>query len=355
MSNDVRIPPAPSTEVAPPSDTRPPSVSAALAGLLMPILALVAGAALIGAGFWAWSRWVEPETIETTTAAFTDPIQRIVVTSDSGSIEVAAGGEDVRLERISRFRANRPSVTEEVVDGVLHIEVQCPSELFFSSCSVDYQVTAPAPVELIVDSGSGDLNARGLIGGVHLATSSGTIEVEGVAGETSLDTGSGDIRGRDLDVPVLTATTSSGSIEIGGDAGEASLETGSGDIRALGLTASSLTAIASSGTIAVEGVTGETYLETGSGDINSESLSTAALTASTSSGSVTLALMDAPTRVEVSIGSGDAHLVVPEGAYAIDLDSSSGDEEVVGLTQDPAAASSIVVHTSSGSITVAAG
>jgi hypothetical protein len=65
--------------------------------------------------------------------------------------------------------------------------------------------------------------------------------------------------------------------------------------------------------------------------------------------------MDAPTRVEVSIGSGDAHLVVPEGAYAIDLDSSSGDEEVVGLTHDPAAASSIVVHTSSGSITVAAG
>ncbi len=201
MSNDVRIPSSPSTEVAPPSETRPPSVSAALAGLLMPILALVAAAALIGAGFWAWSRWVEPETIETTTATFTDPIQRIEVTSDSGSIEVVAGGEDVRLERISRFRSNRPSVTEEVVDEVLHIEVQCPSELFFSSCSVDYQITAPASVELIVDSGNGDLNALGMIGGVNLATSSGLIDVEGVAGETSLETGSGDIRGRGLDVP----------------------------------------------------------------------------------------------------------------------------------------------------------
>ena len=299
---------------------------------------------------------MEPETIETTTATFTDPIQRIEVTSDSGSIAVAAGGEDVRLERISRFRANRPSVTEEVVDGVLHIEVQCPSELFFSSCSVDYQVTAPAPVELIVDSGSGDLNALGLIGGVNLKTSSGSIEVEGVIGETSLETGSGDIRGlRDFDVPAITATTSSGSIQIEGDAGEASLETGSGDIQALDLNAQSFTAIASSGTIEVEGVVGETFLETGSGDINSESLTTTALTASTSSGSVNLALIDAPTRVEVSIGSGDAHLVVPEGAYAIDIDSSSGDEEVVGLTNDPAAASSIVVHTSSGSITVAAG
>ncbi len=105
----------------------------------------------------------------------------------------------------------------------------------------------------------------------------------------------------------------------------------------------------------MEGVAGETYLETGSGDINSESLSTTALTASTSSGSVNLVLMEAPTRVDVSIGSGDAGLVVPEGTYAIDLDSSSGDEEVVGFTHDPAAASSIVVRTSSGHITVAAG
>ena len=355
MSNDVRIPPVPSTEVSPPSDTRPPTVSVALAGLLMPILTLVAGAALIGGGFWAWSRWIEPETIETTTAAFTEPIQRIEVTSDSGSIEVAAGEEDVHLERVSRFRANRPIVTEEVVNGVLQIEVLCPNELFFSSCSVDYQVTAPASVELVVDSGSGDLNARGLIGGVNLATSSGSIEVEGVSGETALETGSGDIRGRDLDVPALTATTSSGSIEIYGEAGEASLETGSGDIRALDLTASALTAIASSGSIEVEGVAGETSLETGSGDIRSESLSTSALTANTSSGSVILALQNAPNLVEVSIGSGDAHLVVPEGAYAIDLDSSSGDEQVVGLTQDPAADSSIVVRTSSGSITVAAG
>ena len=96
-------------------------------------------------------------------------------------------------------------------------------------------------------------------------------------------------RGRDLDVPALTATTSSGSIEIYGEAGEASLETGSGDIRALDLTASALTAIASSGSIEVEGVAGETSLETGSGDIRSESLSTSALTANTSSGSVILA------------------------------------------------------------------
>jgi DUF4097 and DUF4098 domain-containing protein YvlB len=132
------------------------------------------------------------------------------------------------------------------------------------------------------------------------------------------------------------------------------LETGSGDIRALDITASALTAIASSGTIEVEGVAGETSLETGSGDIRSVSLSTTALTASTSSGSVDLALQDAPNRVEVSIGSGDARLVVPEGAYALDLDSPSGDEEVVGLTQDPAADSSIVVRTSSGNITVAA-
>ena len=115
-------------------------------------------------------------------------------------------------------------------------------------------------------------------------------------------------------MPALTATTSSGSIEIYGEAGEASLETGSGDIRALDLTASALTAIASSGSIEVEGVAGETSLETGSGDIRSESLSTSALTANTSSGSVILALQNAPNLVEVSIGSGDAHLVVPEGA-----------------------------------------
>ena len=100
----------------------------------------------------------------------------------------------------------------------------------------------------------------------------------------------GTSEGRDFDVPAITATTSSGSIQIEGDAGEASLETGSGDIQALDLNASSLTAIASSGTIEVEGVVGETFLETGSGDINSESLSTTALTASTSSGSVNLAL-----------------------------------------------------------------
>jgi hypothetical protein len=56
--------------------------------------------------------------------------------------------------------------------------------------------------------------------------------------------------------------------------------------------------------------------------------------------------------VTASASSGDVSVIVPGGSYRVMTDTSSGDERIVGIDDDPAAKHVINVQTSSGDATI---
>src|ERR1700745_3764943 len=67
-------------------------------------------------------------------------------------------------------------------------------ESWFNHVSIDYDITAPKNTHLKAESGSGDLKAVSMNGGVRLETGSGSVNGDDLGGEGYLQTGSGDIR-----------------------------------------------------------------------------------------------------------------------------------------------------------------
>jgi hypothetical protein len=57
-------------------------------------------------------------------------------------------------------------------------------------------------------------------------------------------------------------------------------------------------------------------------------------------------------RILVRTGSGDVHLVVPTGPYALRVDTGSGDTSIRGITDDAAAPGTLEVTTGSGDVTI---
>lgn len=85
--------------------------------------------------------------------------------------------------------------------------------LFSGSSGVDFDVTVPSQVNLDVQTGSGDITAQGITGGVFLTTSSGDITMNGDSGRIGVTTSSGDIEASNISGQIGMAT-SSGDITV---------------------------------------------------------------------------------------------------------------------------------------------
>lgn len=130
-------------------------------------------------------RWSE-------TLTFRGPVRAVEVTLDKGEV-IVRGSErrDARVRRRLRHGLRRPKITENVDDGVLHLEV--------SSGLVQYEVDVPAGASVLV---------RG---------TTATATVVGMAGPVELRPGSGSIEGRALSAGRVWATTAAGSIRLSFD------------------------------------------------------------------------------------------------------------------------------------------
>lgn len=228
-----------------------------------------------------------------------EPVERIVVKVDAGTIEILGGaGETVEVERRLNFNDERPRVDHTVVDGVLEIEADCPGGFFSfgQSCFVDHVLRVPASVAVEIDTGSGSVTARELEGSVLIDTGSGTIELVDVSGRVTADSGSGGI--------------------------------------------------------VLDGVTGEALVRTGSGGIRGHALRSLRLVGETGSGSIDVGFVTAPDDLDLQAGSGSVTVTVPVGSYRLDLDTGSGSIELVDVGDDPGSPRSIRVRTGSGSVQV---
>ena len=262
------------------------------AGVILTLVLMVSS--LVGQPFG----FGEPENVEQADFVVTEPVDRIVVTVDTGRVEIMAwSGVSIEVERLLGFGDERPRVEHNLTNGLLEIQSDCPGSFFSIGvpCSVDHLLRVPASVDVQIDSGAGTVRVSGLDSEVVADTGSGTIELVDLGGRVTAETGSGGV--------------------------------------------------------VLERVAATTDVATGSGSIRGSDLTSRQLTAQTGSGSINLDFGTTPDRVELQTGSGSITATVPAGSYRLDLDTNSGSATSSGITED-ASSPLIRATTGSGSIRV---
>ncbi|WP_433426472.1 DUF4097 family beta strand repeat-containing protein (plasmid) [Microtetraspora malaysiensis] len=111
---------------------------------------------------------------------------------------------------------------------------------------------------------------------------------------------------------------------------------------------------AGSGDLTLRSLTGPLDLKVGSGDIEGDGLGGKKLLAEAGSGNVTLKYAAAPDGVELSVGSGDVVLTVPDETYDVNTRTTSGNANI-SVKKDSSSPRKMSLTTGSGDVTVSAG
>jgi putative adhesin len=209
---------------------------------------------------------------------------QLEVSTGSGYVHVNPGSDN-QVHIVGHVHANHGWMGGNSEDQVRHVVDNPPiqqsgntirvgqmRESWLNHVSIDYEITAPRSTHLKAESGSGDLKAASMNGGVRLETGSGSINGDDLGGEGYLQTGSGDIRVNFSNGGSVTAGAGSGSIRLTGVKGSLKAETGSGDISIAGQPTDSWKIEAGSGSIDLN-LGGSKFTldaETGSGSIHTD-------------------------------------------------------------------------------------
>ncbi|GAA0548879.1 hypothetical protein GCM10010172_33500 [Paractinoplanes ferrugineus] len=216
-------------------------------------------------------------------------ITDIVLTGGGGDVTITSGAvAETSVRRVIR-RSSNPGSPYKLDGTTLTIDTTCGR-----NCSVSYEITTPAGVNVRGQERSGDIRLKG-VGSTDLQLTSGDVLVSGATGPVSIKATSGDIQVTDAKSSVKVHSTS-------------------GDVQATR-------------------VVGPVDLQVTSGDMHVE--------------------LTAPNSVTAKATSGDVWVAVPESKYRVTADSRSGDERLEGLSSDATATNVIDVRVTSGDITVA--
>lgn len=210
------------------------------------------------------------------------PVQ-LEVSTGSGYVHVTPGGDN-QVHIVGHVHANHgwmgssDDQVQKVVDNPPiqqsgnTIRVGQMHEGWMNHVSIDYDISTPRSTHLKAESGSGDIKAVSMNGGVRLETGSGSLGGDDLGGDGYLQTGSGDIRVNFSNGGNVTAGAGSGSIRLTGVKGGLKAETGSGDISIAGQPRDNWKIEAGSGSIDLNlgGAKFTLDAETGSGSIRTD-------------------------------------------------------------------------------------
>lgn len=99
----------------------------------------------------------------------------------------------------------------------------------FGRTGIGCRVRCPEGSSLVVRTKSADLQVRGSLDGLNVASASGDIEAEVVHGDATVKSASGDLRLRSV-AGSLSVQTASGDAEIGSVGGDVTVHSASGDV-----------------------------------------------------------------------------------------------------------------------------
>jgi DUF4097 and DUF4098 domain-containing protein YvlB len=117
----------------------------------------------------------------------------------------------------------------------------------------------------------------------------------------------------------------------------------------------SLIVDAGSGNVGLADLTLATVdVDAGSGDIDAARLAIEQGRLIAGSGNIRFDLVAAPSNLFTEAGSGDVHLIVPDGDYRLSASSGSGEVSISGLLNNSGAAAIIEAHSGSGNVAIEA-
>ena len=214
----------------------------------------------------------------------------------------------------------------------------------------DLRVVVPRGKDLAVYLAVGETEVGAVDGDLLIDTGSGAVHARGGSGSLNVDTGSGEVSVEEFQGDLLVDTGSGGVDLTGIQGGEVNVDTGSGAVRGSVVSASYFKVDTGSGEIVLSRVSApEVYLDTGSGEVDVELLDDVdELLVDTGSGGVTI-------RVPATVG---AEIEVDTGSGGIDVDIPVEVREVkrnymLGILGD--GRGRIVVDTGSGGVRLIGG
>ncbi|WP_371617895.1 DUF4097 domain-containing protein [Streptomyces sp. NBC_00454] len=171
-------------------------------------VALAAGLLLTGCSF----SLTAPQKKASSDVTVSEAVTTVEVPdARSGDIEVTVGsGPGVVVHRTVRYRGDsKPEPAHRVSGGVLTLtNGDCSDE-----CAVDYRLEVPASAKVELHGDSGDITVAG-VAAADLATSSGEVKAEGIAGQLKIRTSSGDISAENLAGRTVEARSESGAVDL---------------------------------------------------------------------------------------------------------------------------------------------
>ncbi|MGW5242262.1 DUF4097 family beta strand repeat-containing protein [Monashia sp. NPDC004114] len=205
---------------------------------------------------------------------------------------------------------------------------------FGSKGSVDVEVDLPVGSTVDVKTGSGDVEATGLLGEVRAATGSGDLSFDEVA-SADVKSGSGDIALRSTSADA-NVRTGSGDITVGSAGGRLDLVSGSGDIE-LRRSDASVRGKTGSGDLRIGASSGDLDLMTGTGDVVLSAVHGGQIKAKTGTGDVTVGVANGvATFLDLNTVTGDVDVALEstdgpgdsESRASLSVQSGSGDIRV---------------------------
>jgi len=150
-----------------------------------------------------------------TTHPVAGTVREIVVNSDSGDVRFIRTGTRVQVRETQHYVLRKPTLEQDLTDGVLTLETDC--DTFFFNCSTDLRVTVPAGVRINVQADSGDVHADGVdVADVRTQSDSGDVHLDLVGRQARVwaHSDSGDVHVDSDDARAIDAQTDSGDVHI---------------------------------------------------------------------------------------------------------------------------------------------
>jgi DUF4097 and DUF4098 domain-containing protein YvlB len=210
--------------------------------------------------------------------------------------------------------------------------------------SVDYTIVVPPNTEVYAQTGSGDVEVKGVKGPVKFTAGSGSVSATAIGGDVQVTAGSGEIHLADIQGQAQL-TAGSGNMNLKAVHGETRLQSGSGTVK-IEAPGDNVVATTGSGNITVSGASADLRLRAASGDIavDGNPGTSRYWDFHTSSGRVTLHVPSAASfRFYARSGSGNINAGIP-----IVMEGTTGKHELRARIGDGQAR--VEVATSSGNI-----
>jgi hypothetical protein len=198
--------PPPPTSLAPPPGAAAGRALVLLVGAVVTFFVIVSTATSLAAALGREER-IEP-------VSFPAGIQRVVVTVDSGPLEIRGSDRStVSGERRLTVGVERPTVSETVTGDTLRIDTSC-DWWGWGWCGAGYVLDVPRSVSVEAVSRAGGVIVSGIDGEVTARSSGGRVSADDLSGKATLTSQAGGVTATGMRSRQVVADSSAGRVSV---------------------------------------------------------------------------------------------------------------------------------------------